>query len=181
MLVGSAKSGELALRIGPRPQLVVGPLLLAGALLLLARVDADADFVTDVFPGAFLFGLGLVTFVAPLTASVMGSVEESWVSTASGVNNAIARTGGLLAVALIPSVSGLTDAHGAAATTDAFRTGMWITAGLAIVAALVSAIWLPRRAPAAASARRFHCAVDGTPLQPDPRLCPPTRFPAARD
>ena len=173
MLIGSAKSGELASRIGPRPQLVVGPLFVAVGMLLLARVDRDADWVTDVLPGAVLFGLGLVVFVAPLTASVMASVDSAWVSTASGVNNAVARTGGLLAVAVIPSVSGLTTAHGPAAITDAFRVGMVIAALLAVVASAISAIGLPRHAKATGSARRYHSAVDGTPLQPDPAVCPP--------
>ena len=185
MLIGSAKSGELASRIGPRPQLVVGPLLLAAALLLLSGIGRDAEWATDVFPGALLVGFGLVAFVAPLTATVMASVDSAWVSTASGVNNAIARTGGLVAVALIPSVSGLTTAQGPAATTDAFQTGMWITAGLAVVAALVSAIGLPRRTETRDSARRFHCPVDGAPLQPDPRVCPPNgagaKIPVRRD
>ncbi|MFI5046194.1 MAG: MFS transporter [Acidimicrobiia bacterium] len=173
MLFGSARSGELAARIGPRPQLVVGPLLVAAGQLVLARIGRDAEWVGDVLPGALLFGFGLVAFVAPLTASVMGSVDEAFVSTASGVNNAIARTGGLFAVALIPSVSGLTSAVGPAATTDAFRTGMWIAAGLAVAASIVSAVGLPRTARTRASARRYTCPVDGAPLQPDPAVCPP--------
>jgi EmrB/QacA subfamily drug resistance transporter len=172
MLIGSARSGDLAARIGPRPQLVIGPLLVAAGQVLLARIGADADWVTDVLPGALLFGFGLVAFVAPLTASVMGSVDESFVSTASGVNNAIARTGGLFAVALVPGLSGLTTAVGPAATTDAYRTGMWIAAGLAVVASIVAAVGLPRAPRTRASARRYTCPVDGTPLQPDPAECP---------
>jgi EmrB/QacA subfamily drug resistance transporter len=173
MLIGSAKSGDLAARIGPRPQLVLGPLCVAGGQLLLARIGSDAEWIGDVLPGALLFGFGLVAFVAPLTASVMGSVDEGYVSTASGINNAIARTGGLFAIALVPSVSGLTTAVGPAATTDAYRIGMWIAAGLAVVASLVSAVWLPRASHTRASARRYTCPVDGTPLQPDPVECPP--------
>jgi EmrB/QacA subfamily drug resistance transporter len=174
MLVGSARSGDLAARIGPRPQLVIGPLLVAAGQLLLARIGQDAEWVGDVLPGALLFGLGLVAFVAPLTASVMGSVDESYVSTASGVNNAIARTGGLLAVALVPSVSGLATAVGPGATTDAYRIGMWIAAALAVVASLVSAVALPGRPRTRTrlSARRYTCPVDGTPFQPDPVECP---------
>ncbi|MET0627601.1 MAG: MFS transporter [Acidimicrobiia bacterium] len=173
MLIGSAKSGELGARIGPRPQLVIGPLLLAAGQLILARIGEDAHWIGDVLPGALLFGFGLVAFVAPLTATVMASVDEAHVSTASGVNNAIARTGGLFAVALIPSVSGLTTAVGPAAVTDAYQVGMWISAGLAVLAALISAVGLPRHAGTRASARRYTCAVDGTPLQPDPAICPP--------
>jgi len=173
MLFGSAKSGALATRIGPRPQLIVGPLLLSAGMLLLAGVDRDADWVTDVLPGALLFGLGLVVFVAPLTASVMGSVDDALVSTASGVNNAIARTGGLMAVAVIPSVSGLATARGAEAVTDAFRTGMYIAAAFGVVASVIAAVGLPHRTPTRRSARQYHCAVDGAPLQPDPAECPP--------
>ena len=118
MLVGSAWSGRRAQRTGPRTQLVIGPLLVALALLWLSRIDASVDWAVDVLPGAVLFGVGLVAFVAPLTASVMGSVAEAWVSTASGVNNAVARTGGLVAIAIVPSISGLTTADGPAETTD---------------------------------------------------------------
>ena len=179
MLVGSARSGELAARIGPRPQLVIGPLLLAAGQLLLARIGRDAEWVADVLPGALLFGFGLVAFVAPLTASVMGSVDESFVSTASGINNAIARTGGLFAVALVPGVSGLTTAVGPAATTEAYRTAMWIASALAVVASAVAAFGLPRAPRTRRSARRYTCPVDGAPLQPDPAACPPSAEPRA--
>ncbi len=171
MLVGSARSGRLAARIGPRPQLVVGPLLVAAGLLVLARIDTDARWLTDVAPGAVLFGLGLVTFVAPLTASVMGSVDDAHVSTASGVNNAVARTGSLLAVAVIPGVAGLAVTASAAEVTAAYATAMRLTAVLAIAAAVVSAVGL-RRPRLAESPREQLCPVDGAPLQPDPRRCP---------
>jgi EmrB/QacA subfamily drug resistance transporter len=173
MLFGSAASGELASRIGPRPQLVLGPLFLAAGLVALSRVDPDADWVTDVLPGALLLGLGLVTFVAPLTASVMASVDDAFVSTASGVNNAVARTGGLLAVAVLPSVAGLSTAHGPGEITDAYQVAMVIAALLAVVSSVIAAVGLPRGAGTERSARRYHCAVDGAPLQPDPKECPP--------
>jgi EmrB/QacA subfamily drug resistance transporter len=176
MLLGSTRSGALATRIGPRPQLVVGPVLVALGSLLLAGIGPDASWLTDVAPGAVLFGLGLTAFVAPLTASVMGSVEPDRVSTGSGVNNAVARTGGLIAVAFVPAVSGLTGAVGPEATTDAYRTAMIVVAGLALAAAAVSAVGLrtPRQRR---SAREVICPVDGTPLQPDPVACPPVGRP----
>ena len=111
MLLFSAKSGELGQRIGPRLQLTLGPLLAAAGLVLLARIGPDASWFPDVLPGAIVFGLGLVTFVAPLTATVMGSVDPNEVSIASGVNNAIARTASLAALSVIPVVSGLSDAN----------------------------------------------------------------------
>ena len=84
MLLFSSRSAALAERIGPRLQLTVGPLLAAAGLLLLMRIGPDASWVRHVLPGAVVFGLGLVTFVAPLTATVMGSVDPDQVSTASG-------------------------------------------------------------------------------------------------
>jgi EmrB/QacA subfamily drug resistance transporter len=172
MLVGSARSGEISSRRGPRTQLIVGPALVAVSLLLLSRVGADASWVADVLPGAVLYGLGLVTFVAPLTASVMGSVDQEYVSTASGVNNAVARTGGLVAVAVLPAVSGFAAATNPADLTDAFGIAMWMAAGLAALGAVVSAVGLPRQVAVVSSARRFHCAVDAPPAQPDPRERP---------
>jgi hypothetical protein len=172
MLVGSARSGALSQRIGPRPQLTIGPLLAAGGLLLLTRIGPDATWVTDVLPGAVLFGLGLVTFVAPLTATVMASADQRHVSVASGVNNAIARAASLTALAVIPGVAGLSEAVGPDAITSAFRTALVIAAALAAIASVVAYVGLPRRARAAVTARRSTCAVDGAPLQPDPARCP---------
>ena len=172
MLVFSARSGALAQRIGPRLQLSVGPLLVAAGLLLLARIGPDASWARDVLPGSVVFGLGLVTFVAPLTATVMGSVSPDHVSVASGVNNAIARTASLAALSVIPVVSGLTSATGPAAVTDGFRAALMIAAVLAALAAPVSFVGLGPRIMVRRSARRLHCAVDGPPLQPDPELCP---------
>lgn len=167
MLVGSARSGALADRIGPRPQLTAGPLLTSIGLLLLSRVDAGAAWI-DVLPGALVFGLGLVTFVAPLTATVMASVETGHVSIGSGVNNAIARTASLAAVAVIPVVSGLTTASGAAMVTDSFRTAMVIAAILAAAAAPIAYFGLRPGTALRQSPRRTFCPVDGPPLQPEP-------------
>jgi len=103
---------------------------------------------------------------------VMGSVSSDQVSIASGVNNAIARTAGLASISVIPVVSGLTTAAGAADVTDSFRISLIITALVAAAAAPVCFVGLRGRVRCAPSARRLHCAVDGPPLQPDPRQCP---------
>lgn len=108
LLVLSARSGALATRIGPRAQLIAGPLLAAAGLLVTLRIDAHhRNYLLDVLPGVVLFGLGLATLVAPLTATVMGAAPGDDVGIASGVNNAIARAGGLLAVAVLPPLAGL--------------------------------------------------------------------------
>jgi hypothetical protein len=94
------------------------------------------------------------------------------VSTASGVNNAVARTASLAALAVIPGVSGLATAVGATDVTSAFRTSLVITAVIAAAAAPICFVGLGGRVRWRRSARRVHCAVDGPPLQPDPGRCP---------
>jgi hypothetical protein len=172
MLLFAARSGAIAQKIGPRLQLTLGPLLTAAGLLLLTRVGPDTSWLPDVLPGAIVFGLGLVTFVAPLTATVMASVDSDHVSIASGVNNAIARTANLAAVSLIPVVSGLTSADGPAEVTDAYRVALVIAAVVAALAAPLSFFGLGAHVRTARSARRSYCSVDGPPLQPDPDRCP---------
>jgi EmrB/QacA subfamily drug resistance transporter len=172
MLVLSARSGALAQRIGPRIQLTVGPLLAGGGLLLLARIGPGASWTTDVLPGAVVFGMGLVTFVAPLTATVMAAADPDHVSVASGVNNAIARAASLAALAAVPVIAGLTRAAGPTAVTHSFRVALVIAACVATAAAPLALIGLAPTPPARPSARRLHCAVDGPPLQPDPERCP---------
>lgn len=172
MLVLSAWSGALAQRIGPRLQLTVGPLLAAAGLVLLARIGSDADWVRDVLPGALVFGAGLVTFVAPLTATVMAAADQRHVSVASGVNNAIARAASLTALAVIPAAAGLPDAVGAAEVTDAVHTALLIAAALAAIAGLGCLVGLAPRPRTRPSLRPVTCAVDGTPLEPDPDRCP---------
>ncbi len=173
MFALSAQSGTLAQRIGPRLQLTVGPLLAAAGLALLTRIGPDSSWVSDVLPGAVVFGLGLVTFVAPLTATVMGSVDPDHVSVASGVNNAIARTAGLAALAVVPVVSGLTTASGAHQVTHTFRVSLVIAAIVAAAASPLSFLGLRARTRARRSARTVYCSVDGPPLQPDPARCAP--------
>lgn len=137
----SRASGELAQRIGPRIPMTLGPVLLAAGTLLALRVGEDAVYVSDVLPGVVVFGLGLATMVAPLTTTALGSVSASHAGVASGVNNAVARTASLLAVAAIPVLAGLTgDAFKDPARFDhGFHTSLVVCSGLFVVAALTSA------------------------------------------
>src|SRR5205823_607414 len=102
MLFLSPRAGRLSQRIGPRIPMTVGPLVVAVGLVLLAGIGPGTTYFTGIFPGLVVFGLGLSLTVAPLTAAVMGSVEENHVGVGSGVNNAVARIAGLLAVAVLP-------------------------------------------------------------------------------
>jgi hypothetical protein len=102
----------------------------------------------------------------------MASLGPDHVSLASGVNNAIARTASLAALAVVPVVSGLATATDAATVTDAFRTSLVIAAVLVAAASPIALVGLRPDTVTAPSSRRSHCAVAGPPLQPDPARCP---------
>jgi predicted MFS family arabinose efflux permease len=154
MLTLSARSSALAERIGPRLQLSTGPAIAAAGLLLTLRIGPAASYWLDVVPATLLFGLGLATLVAPLTATVLAAAPAEHVGVASGVNNAVARAAGLLAVALVPTLAGLDGAdYRSAATFDAgFRNAIALCSGLLLVGALIGAVGITNRPPAAARA-----------------------------
>ncbi|MFJ2032041.1 MFS transporter [Streptosporangium sp. NPDC087985] len=142
MLLLSPRSGELAKRIGPRIPMTAGILTCAAALLLMSRIGEGTSYVVGVLGPTALFGLGLSAAVAPLTATVLASAEERYAGVASGVNNAVARTGGLLAVAALPPLAGLTGEafKNPAAFTTGFHTTMLISAAMMAVAALITSL-----------------------------------------
>ncbi len=144
MLLFSARVGSLADRIGPRWPMAVGALLAAGGLLLMLRIGPDASYLADVLPGAVVFGLGLTALVAPLTATVLSAAPTRHAGVASGVNNAVARAGGLFAVAALPALAGLSSAdyRSAPALDAGFRTVLLICAALMVLGALAAAVGL---------------------------------------
>ena len=104
MFLLSSRFGALADRFGPRWFMGLGPIVAAVGLLLFMQLGADVTWVTDVLPASIVFGLGLTMTVAPLTATVLGGVDEEHASLASGINNAIARVAGLVAIAFVGAV-----------------------------------------------------------------------------
>ena len=104
MFAFSRRFGMLADRHGPRFFMGVGPLIAAAGIAWFLRLDADVDYAVDLLPGLLVFGLGLSMTVAPLTATVLADADESNAGIASGVNNAIARVAGLVAVAAVGAV-----------------------------------------------------------------------------
>jgi EmrB/QacA subfamily drug resistance transporter len=100
----SRRFGALADRIGPHMFMAGGPLLAGVGLLLLLRIGPSADYATEVLPGVLVFALGIAATVAPLTATVLSSVEAGHSGLASGVNNAVARVASLIAIAGIGAV-----------------------------------------------------------------------------
>jgi EmrB/QacA subfamily drug resistance transporter len=155
MLTLSARAGALAARIGPRLPMTLGPWVAAAGALLLLRVGRDADYLRDVLPAVVVFGLGLALTVAPLTATVLGSVAQRHAGVASGVNNAVARAAGLLAVAALPAVSGLAgdDYRDPVAFTAGFHVAMAVCAALLVLGGVLAALLVPGQ-PGAVTGRR---------------------------
>jgi EmrB/QacA subfamily drug resistance transporter len=111
MFTLSKRMGALADRVGPRLFMGLGPVVAGAGLLLLMRVNEEAPYWTQVFPGVVVFALGLSATVAPLTATVLGAVDEQHSGVASGVNNAIARVASLLAIAVLGAVVAASFTH----------------------------------------------------------------------
>ena len=131
----SPTMGSIAARIGPRLPLTAGPLVVAAGLLLSWLIEPGGSYWTGAFPAIVVMAIGMTIAVAPLTSSVLGSVEEQHVAMASGFNSAVARTGGLIATALLGAVLAETGTQ----MFGAFHVAMTMAA---IVAALSAAVAL---------------------------------------
>ncbi len=164
MLVLSARAGRIAGRIGPRIPMTVGPLLAALGLLLMLRVGPGSTYATDILPAVVVFGLGLSALVAPLTGAVLGAVSTDRAGIASGVNNAVARTSQLLAVAALPALAGIagSDYSAAEAFSDGFHTAMLMCAGLLVIGAAIAAVMI-RGSAEDASDCPPHCDIGSPP------------------
>jgi EmrB/QacA subfamily drug resistance transporter len=169
MLLFSARSGALAQRIGPRLQMTVGPLVVAGAMLLLARIKPGTTYWETVFPAAVVLGIGLALTVAPLTATVLAAASEEHAGVASAVNNEVARVAGLLAVAALPIAVGISSSayRNPAELTDGFHTAMVVAGFMCMAGGLLAWATIRNPEPSAEAEPGFsnyHCAVDATPL-----------------
>ena len=155
--------------------MTIGPLIAAGGLLLLLRIGTAASWPADVLPAALVFGAGVALLVAPLTSAVLDSAPDRLAGAASGVNNAVARAGGLLAVAVIPGLAGISGADYAdpAAFNAGFRITIVTAASLLLVAAALAVTGIGSL-PAArgdSSCRlpveeHAHCPINGPPPHP---------------
>jgi EmrB/QacA subfamily drug resistance transporter len=172
MLALSARSGRLATRIGPRLQMSLGPVVVGAGLAMLAFSTSGSNYVVYVLPAVVVFGLGLAITVAPLTATAMNSAPAQHSGIASAVNNDVARFGGLLAVAVLPALAGITGMvylhpHELASS---FKTAVLISGGLCAAGGLLAAITItnpprvPRPAGAPAPAECLHCGLEAPPL-----------------
>ena len=136
--LASRAMGGLAARIGPRWPLTIGPGVVAGGFALLATAGEQGSYWGALFPGLFVVALGMAGAVAPLTTAVMGSVDGDHVGAANGFNSAVARTGGLIATAMI----GFVLAARGEALVAAWRTAALAGAVSAALAGLVALLCL---------------------------------------
>jgi EmrB/QacA subfamily drug resistance transporter len=181
MLLLSSRSGALAERIGPRIPLTVGPLLCAGGMLLMLRVGKDASYTADVLPAVLVMGAGMVTLVAPLTATVLASVDTGRAGLASGINNAAARAAGLIAVAALPLLTGMgPEAYRSADAFDAaFRRAMPLCAAVLAAGAVLAFATVRRPVPHCCRPEcHTHGSVTAPPLEPQHRATDPGEKPA---
>jgi EmrB/QacA subfamily drug resistance transporter len=141
MILISSRAGLWAGRWGPRIFMTIGPLIMAAGALMLLLVGADFDYWWQVLPAMIVMGLGLSLTVAPLTAAILGAIDEKHSGIASAVNNAVSRVAGLLVVAMLSTIVG------GALDLDGFHSAAWVTAALLVLGGIVSWIGI-RRNPA---------------------------------
>src|SRR5215475_13815322 len=172
MLALSARSGRLASRIGPRLQMSVGPVVVGTGLAMLTMSTSGSSYVVYVLPAVIVFGLGLAITVAPLTATAMSSAPAEHSGIASAVNNDVARFGGLLAVAVLPALAGITGTSylHPGALAAGFRTAALLSGALCAAGGVLAAFTItnpprvPRPAGAPAPEECLHCGLDAPPL-----------------
>jgi predicted MFS family arabinose efflux permease len=142
MFLLSRYVGRWSMQYGPRWFMGIGPLLAGVCVGLLARLPAKLDYWTDLFFPLVGFALGLALTVAPLTTTVLSDAGPGDAGIASGINNAVARVGGLVAIAVI----GIAAAAGTERLTlHGFRTSMLLTGALMCVGGLVGAVFIRNR------------------------------------
>jgi len=173
MLALSSRSGALAYRIGPRWQMSLGPVVCAAGLVLMLRIGPQAGYLTEVLPGVAVFGLGLAIMVAPLTATALAAAPATHAGLASGVNNAVARAAGLLAIAVLPAVAGISgDDYTRPAVFDAgFERSLWAAVAVLLLGGAIAAMTI---SSTTLSETDDDPASNATPSEPVPSHPRPT-------
>lgn len=168
MLLLSSRAGRLAQRIGPRLPMSLGPIVAGVGLALLGIVDSTSPYVSTVLPGVVVFALGLSLTVAPLTSTVLTAGGEEHAGASAAINNTVARVAGLIAVAVIPTLAGISVSGEAGGTSfDAgFTQGMLIAAGVCLAGGVLAAVTI-RNPPRTDEPQDHcsHCSLDAPPLR----------------
>jgi EmrB/QacA subfamily drug resistance transporter len=153
LTVTSPIAGALAGRIGPRLPLTIGPLVVATGFLLALRINISANYWADVLTMILVIAVGMSAAVAPLTTAVLTAVDARHTGSASGLNSAVARTGGLVATALLGSVLAATGNQ----LLSAFHAAMMVGAATCAAASLSAFALLDRKSNALVS-RNTHAS-----------------------
>jgi EmrB/QacA subfamily drug resistance transporter len=185
LLLLSSRAGRLSARIGPRLPMTLGPLLVAAGFVLYTRIGPGSDYLTDILPGMLVFAFGLTLTVAPLTSTVLAAAPAEHIGVASAVNNDVARTAGLIAVAVLPVAAGISgaDALEPARFNDGFRMAALIAAALCVAGGLISWFGIRNPTPEPTPAEPVPATEAATPPEDrHPMSCPvtapPVRHPA---
>lgn len=167
MLLLSPRAGRLSQKIGPRIPMSLGPVIAGGGLMLLTRIGVHSSYVGAVLPGVVVLGLGLALTVAPLTSTVLAAAREGRAGIASAVNNDVARIAGLVAVAVLPLVAGISAADYAhpSELVAGFHHALWIVGAMCVAGGLLALAGI--RSPPALRRHEEHfaCPLDATPLR----------------
>lgn len=145
-------SGKLVASAGPRKLMALGMVVVAIALVWLARIGPGDAYASAILPGALLWGLGIGLAVTPLTAAVLGAVADADLGEASAINDAASRVGGVVAIAVVPALIGAGGGGLAGALDGGYRPAMVVMAALCVAAAGVTVAFVSDRAPAGAGA-----------------------------
>lgn len=143
LAVFSSRVGGLVPRLGARPLLTIGPVVMAIGTVILATLSTTSSYWLAVFPGFVVFAIGLVLVVAPVTTTALGGIGANESGTASGINNAVARVGGLIAIILIPLAGGMATSQATGLATgsemlDTYRQAMLIAAAICFGGGLIA-------------------------------------------
>jgi EmrB/QacA subfamily drug resistance transporter len=144
MLFLSPAAGKLASRVGYRAPMTAGPLVAAAGVALLAHAGPGSSYLSGVLPGTAVLGLGMASTVAPLTTAVLAGAEERHAGVAAAVNTAISRLAGLLSVALLPLLAGISGPD-AASLARGFPRAMWICSAACAAGGLCALVTLRNR------------------------------------
>ena len=145
MLLLSPWAGRLSMRFGPRLPMTVGPIVIGLGLAWLGRIRPGDHYASGVLPAVIVFGLGLSIMVAPLTAAMLAAVEKRHMGVGSAINNAVARVGGLLAIALLPALAGVRG--GTSPTNGQYSRALLIAAGWALAGGVIAFLTIRTAAP----------------------------------
>jgi EmrB/QacA subfamily drug resistance transporter len=141
LFILSPRFGALAGKFGPRLFMALGPITAGIGVLLMMRIDQQANYITELLPGIIFFGIGMSATVSPLTSAILGSIKPTQAGIGSAVNNAVSRIAGLLAIATIGVVIG------ESVTLNGFHRLLLLTATLLVVGGIVSAIGIQNKTP----------------------------------